>query len=95
MGDVGPGWDQLNTVQQWMCEQVLGVTPATEDEKPPPAAHEGRQVGLHYAAAAEFYAREGHIRCPASASRRSPPARVRRSRTWAVGVRLTVLNPVR
>ena len=27
------GWDNLTTVQQWMCEQVLGITPATEEEK--------------------------------------------------------------
>ncbi|MFH8254220.1 helicase associated domain-containing protein [Streptomyces roseolus] len=30
------GWDKLTTVQQWMCEQVLGITPATEEEKPKP-----------------------------------------------------------
>ncbi|MFF4457224.1 hypothetical protein [Streptomyces goshikiensis] len=28
------GWDQLSGVQQWMCEQVLGIEPAAEDEKP-------------------------------------------------------------
>ncbi|MET9987649.1 SDR family NAD(P)-dependent oxidoreductase [Streptomyces rochei] len=28
------GWDQLTKVQQWMCEQVLGIEPAGEDEKP-------------------------------------------------------------
>jgi hypothetical protein len=22
------GWDNLSTVQQWMCEQVLGIEPA-------------------------------------------------------------------
>ncbi|GGZ88210.1 MULTISPECIES: hypothetical protein [Streptomyces rochei group] len=30
------GWDQLTTVQQRMCEQVLGIEPAGEDEKPKP-----------------------------------------------------------
>lgn len=30
------GWDNLTTVQQWMCEQGLGIEPAAEDEKPPP-----------------------------------------------------------
>ncbi|MFZ4184429.1 hypothetical protein ACOZCG_25455 [Streptomyces pseudogriseolus] len=30
------GWNNLTTVQQWMCEQVLGIEPATEDEKPKP-----------------------------------------------------------
>ncbi|WP_395576899.1 hypothetical protein [Streptomyces sp. BK79] len=29
-------WGQLTTVQQWMCEQVLGIEPASEDEKPKP-----------------------------------------------------------
>ncbi len=24
------GWDNLTTVQEWMCEQVLGIEPATE-----------------------------------------------------------------
>ncbi|MFI2207803.1 helicase associated domain-containing protein [Streptomyces sp. NPDC020192] len=28
------GWDKLTTVQQWICEQVLGIEPAGEDEKP-------------------------------------------------------------
>ncbi|MFF1415819.1 helicase, partial [Streptomyces sp. NPDC058289] len=28
------GWDQLTPVQQWMCEQILGIEPATEAEKP-------------------------------------------------------------
>ncbi|MFE4830700.1 hypothetical protein [Streptomyces sp. NPDC056672] len=30
------GWDNLTTVQQWMCEQVLGIEPAAEDDKPKP-----------------------------------------------------------
>lgn len=34
MQSVRLGWDQLTTVQQWMCEQVLGITPASEAEKP-------------------------------------------------------------
>ncbi|MGW1091381.1 hypothetical protein ACWD4L_35225 [Streptomyces sp. NPDC002596] len=29
------GWGKLTGVQQWMCEQVLGIEPATE-EKPKP-----------------------------------------------------------
>ncbi|MDN3249732.1 hypothetical protein [Streptomyces sp. ZSW22] len=28
-------WDNLTSVQQWMCEQVLGIEPAAEDEKSP------------------------------------------------------------
>lgn len=30
------GWDKLTTVQQWMCEHILGIEPASEDEKPKP-----------------------------------------------------------
>jgi hypothetical protein len=29
-------WDKLTTVQQWMCEHIVGIEPATEDEKPKP-----------------------------------------------------------
>ncbi|MFC9670032.1 hypothetical protein [Streptomyces sp. NPDC056949] len=29
------GWDNLTGVQQRMCEQVLGIEPVAEDEKPP------------------------------------------------------------
>ncbi|GGS15238.1 hypothetical protein [Streptomyces eurythermus] len=32
------GRDNLTTAQQWMCEQVLGIEPAADDEKPPPGA---------------------------------------------------------
>jgi hypothetical protein len=48
------GWDQLTTVQQWMCEQGLGIEPATEDEKPPPAPYAGRQVGNELRAAKQY-----------------------------------------
>ncbi|MFF7535118.1 helicase associated domain-containing protein [Streptomyces bobili] len=30
------GWDKLTAVQQWMCEHILGIKPATEDEKQAP-----------------------------------------------------------
>ncbi|GHH57024.1 Helicase associated domain protein [Streptomyces candidus] len=39
------GWEQLTGVQQWMSEQVLGITPASEDEKPPRPPYAGRQMG--------------------------------------------------
>ncbi|WP_241968319.1 hypothetical protein [Streptomyces sp. ICBB 8177] len=32
------GWDNLTGAQQWLCEQVLGIEPATDDEKPRHAA---------------------------------------------------------
>ncbi|WP_394816595.1 helicase associated domain-containing protein [Streptomyces lancefieldiae] len=57
------GWDQLTTVQQWLCEQVLGIEPATEDEKPPRRTQADKWA-TNYAAARQFYEREGHLRVP-------------------------------
>ncbi len=58
------GWDNLTTAQQWMCEQVLGITPAAEDEKPPPRRTQADKWAMNYAAAKQFYEREGHLRVP-------------------------------
>jgi hypothetical protein len=58
------GWDQLTTVQQWMCEQVLGITPATEDEKPPPRRTQADKWAANLAAARQFFEREGHLQVP-------------------------------
>ncbi|WP_079060894.1 DEAD/DEAH box helicase [Streptomyces prasinus] len=58
------GWDNLTTVQQWMCEQVLGIEPATEDEKPPPRRTQADKWAMHYEAAKQFFEREGHLRVP-------------------------------
>ncbi|MFD3827292.1 Helicase associated domain protein [Streptomyces sp. NPDC058625] len=58
------GWDNLTDVQQWMCEQVLGIEPATEDEKPPPRRTQADKWALHYEAAKQFYEREGHLQVP-------------------------------
>jgi superfamily II DNA or RNA helicase len=57
------GWDQLTTVQQWMCEQVLGIEPATEDEKPKRRTQADKWA-MHYAAAKQYYEREGHLQVP-------------------------------
>nr|WP_258404846.1 DEAD/DEAH box helicase [Streptomyces sp. FR1] len=57
-------WDKLTTVQQWMCEQVLGITPATEEEKPKPRRTQADKWAMNYAAAKQFYEREGHLRVP-------------------------------
>ncbi|WP_328686668.1 Helicase associated domain protein [Streptomyces caniferus] len=57
-------WDNLTTVQQWMCEQVLGIEPAAEDEKPPPRRTQADKWALNYEAARQFYKREGHLRVP-------------------------------
>ncbi|MDX3733566.1 DEAD/DEAH box helicase [Streptomyces caniscabiei] len=58
------GWDKLTTVQQWMCEHILGVHPATEEEKPPPRRTQADKWALNLAAARQFFEREGHLRVP-------------------------------
>lgn len=58
------GWDRLTTVQQWMCEQVLGIEPAAEDEKPQPRRTQADKWAMNYQAAKQFYEREGHLRVP-------------------------------
>ncbi|MFE0858803.1 DEAD/DEAH box helicase [Streptomyces mutabilis] len=58
------GWDQLTTVQQWLCEQVLGIEPASEDEKPKPRRTQADKWAMHYEAARQFYEREGHLQVP-------------------------------
>ncbi|WP_328661114.1 DEAD/DEAH box helicase [Streptomyces sp. NBC_00334] len=58
------GWDRLTTVQQWMCEQVLGIAPAAEDEKPAPRRTQADKWAMNYEAARQFFEREGHLRVP-------------------------------
>ncbi|MFK4070420.1 helicase associated domain-containing protein [Streptomyces sp. NPDC029674] len=58
------GWDQLTTVQQWMCEHALGIEPATEDEKPKPRHTQADKWALNYQAAKQYYQREGHLQVP-------------------------------
>ncbi|MFF5314813.1 helicase associated domain-containing protein, partial [Streptomyces massasporeus] len=58
------GFDRLTTVQQWMCEHILGITPATETEKPKPRTSQADKWALNYQAATQFFEREGHLRVP-------------------------------
>ncbi|GAB2765451.1 DEAD/DEAH box helicase [Streptomyces bullii] len=58
------GWDKLTTVQQWMCEHILGIQPAGEEEKPRPRRTQADKWTMNYAAARQFYDREGHLRVP-------------------------------
>ncbi|MFI6063445.1 Helicase associated domain protein [Streptomyces sp. NPDC051286] len=58
------GWDQLSGVQQWMCEHILGIEPAGEDEKPKPRTSQAEKWAMHLAAARQYYEREGHLRVP-------------------------------
>ncbi|MFC7924806.1 helicase associated domain-containing protein [Streptomyces cinereoruber] len=58
------GFDKLSNVQQWMCEHVLGITPATEEEKPKARVSQAAKWAMHYTAARQFYQREGHLTVP-------------------------------
>ncbi len=58
------GWDKLTTVQQWMCEHVLGIQPATDDEKPKPRTSQADKWAVYYEAAKQYYQREGHLKVP-------------------------------
>ncbi|MFJ9864289.1 hypothetical protein [Streptomyces sp. NPDC101165] len=42
---------RLTTVQRWMCEHVLGIQPAGEDEKPPPRRSQADKWATNYGAA--------------------------------------------
>ncbi|WP_443334318.1 helicase associated domain-containing protein [Streptomyces sp. GB4-14] len=55
---------QLTTVQKWMCEHVLGIEPAGEDEQPKQRRSQADKWALNYQAARQFYEREGHLRVP-------------------------------
>ncbi|WP_435596571.1 Helicase associated domain protein [Streptomyces albogriseolus] len=57
-------WDNLTTVQQWMCEHILGIEPAGEDGKPKPRRSQADKWAMNYQAARQFYEREGHLRVP-------------------------------
>ncbi|GHD81079.1 helicase [Streptomyces mirabilis] len=58
------GFDKLTGARQWMLEQVLGIEPATEDERPQPRRTQADKWTLNYEAAKQFYEREGHMRVP-------------------------------
>lgn len=58
------GWDKLTGVQQWMCEQILGIEPAAEEKKPKPRRTQADKWAMYFAAAKQFYEREGHLRVP-------------------------------
>ncbi|MFI2764835.1 Helicase associated domain protein [Streptomyces echinatus] len=58
------GWERLTTVQQWMCEHILGIQPATDDEKPKPRTSQADKWAMHLTAAIQYYQREGHLHVP-------------------------------
>ncbi|MET9418764.1 Helicase associated domain protein [Streptomyces klenkii] len=56
-------WDDLLPVQQWMLENVLGLTPAEEHERPVKRTQQDKWA-LNLRAARQFHAREGHLNVP-------------------------------
>ncbi|MFF0782941.1 Helicase associated domain protein [Streptomyces sp. NPDC003720] len=60
------GFDKLTSAQQWLCEHILGITPAAEEEKPKPRRSQADKWALNLAAATQYYQREGHLRVPRS-----------------------------
>ncbi|MFF8731726.1 Helicase associated domain protein [Streptomyces sp. NPDC015171] len=58
------GWDKLTGVQQWMCEHILAIEPAADDEKPKPRRSQADKWAMNYEAARQYYEREGHLRVP-------------------------------
>lgn len=58
------GWGQLTTVQQWMCEHVLGLGPVAEEDKPKPRRTQADKWAMNYEAAKQFYEREEHLQVP-------------------------------
>ncbi|WP_420802967.1 helicase associated domain-containing protein [Streptomyces murinus] len=90
------GWNELTAVQQWMCEQALGIEPASEDEKPKRRTQADKWA-LNYEAARQFYEREGHLQVPGSMSSGSSAARARRSgsTSWVPGSGTSAAGPRR
>ncbi|MFF1301032.1 MULTISPECIES: Helicase associated domain protein [unclassified Streptomyces] len=56
-------WDQLPIAQAWLLENVLGLEPAGEDERPVRRTQDHKWM-LNLAAARQFHAREGHLNVP-------------------------------
>ncbi|MFE1953250.1 Helicase associated domain protein [Streptomyces sp. NPDC059524] len=57
------GWDQLPTAQAWLLENVLGLEPVGEDERPVRRTQDHKWM-LNLTAARQFHRREGHLNVP-------------------------------
>ncbi|NEC65990.1 DEAD/DEAH box helicase [Streptomyces sp. SID9727] len=57
-------FDKLSRVQQWLCEHILGITPASEEDRPQPRTSQAQKWAMNYQAAKQFYQREGHLTVP-------------------------------
>ncbi|MFF3257438.1 Helicase associated domain protein [Actinacidiphila glaucinigra] len=58
------GWEQLLPAQAWMLENMLHLTPADPDEKPPAARTQADKWAVNLRAARQFHAREGSLQAP-------------------------------
>ncbi|MGW3152138.1 helicase associated domain-containing protein [Streptomyces sp. NPDC001177] len=58
------GFDKLTAVQQWMLEHILGIEPATDDEKPCLRRTQADRWATNLTAARQYYQREGDLRVP-------------------------------
>ncbi|MFF3787487.1 helicase associated domain-containing protein [Streptomyces sp. NPDC001933] len=57
------GWEQLLPAQQWLMENVIGIEPAEQAERPVKRTQDDMWA-VNLAAARQFHAREGHLRVP-------------------------------
>jgi hypothetical protein len=55
------GWDQLLPAQAWMLENMLHLSPAGPEERPPAPRTQADKWALNIRAAKEFHAREGSL----------------------------------
>ncbi|MGW7414572.1 Helicase associated domain protein [Streptomyces sp. NPDC054863] len=84
------GWEGLLPAQQWLLENVLGLGPAQESERPVKRTQDDKWM-LNLAAAKAFHAREGHLRVPRKHEEHLAPdglAGTQRGADGVVGVRL-------
>ncbi|MFD6418759.1 Helicase associated domain protein [Streptomyces sp. NPDC060194] len=58
------GWDALSVAQRWMCERVLGIEPASADDRPGTRVSQADRWAVNLAAARQFREREGHLDVP-------------------------------
>jgi hypothetical protein len=58
------GWDQLLPAQAWMLENMLHLSPAGPEERPPAPRTQADKWAANMVAARQFHAREGHFQVP-------------------------------
>jgi hypothetical protein len=58
------GWDRLLPAQAWMLENMLHLSPAAPDERPPAPRTQADKWAANVRAARQFHAREGSLQVP-------------------------------